>query len=100
MRYADKKIGRDDRFKDGKVHFNFTNPLEFELSELYYKCVFIAGSEYKLACDIASLLGLKEASAYCYLHRFNFKHHKKAHKLKEALNAYIKSSIWADLTLE
>lgn len=94
LRYKDKLINRNDRFIDDKVCLNYLNPLEFELNDLYYKALFICGSEVKLANEIAKILKLKNASVYSYLHRFNFKHYKKAHALKNALNEIINSSLW------
>ena len=95
LRYKDKLINRDDRFFNGKILLNYKNPLEFELSDLYFKALFICGGkEHDLAKEIAPMLKMKASSVYCYLHRFNFKHWKKAHLLRDVLNEYCKSSIW------
>lgn len=95
LRHKDKLINRDDRFIDDKVVLNYLNPLEFELSDLYYKALFACGSEGELAKEIAKILKLKSASVYAYLYRFNFKHYKKAHALRRALNEIINTSIWS-----
>lgn len=94
LRFQDKKVKRTCRFKDDKVLLNYKKPLEFVISDLYYKAVFIAGSERSLAFEIAPTLKMKKESAYAYLHRFNFKHFKKANELKNALETYCNNSIW------
>lgn len=95
LRSKDKAIERTDRFQDGKVLMNYKNPLEFELSELYYKAVFVAGTEYELAKEIAPMLKMKASSVYSYLHRFNFKHFKKSYRLRDVLQSYCDTSLWS-----
>ena len=55
LRYKDKKAGRSDRFKDDKVLLDFKNPFEIEISKLYYKAAFIAGSEKKLIKELLNV---------------------------------------------
>lgn len=99
LRYKDKKAGRSDRFKDGKVLIDFQNHLEIEISELYYKAAFIAGNEKQLITDLAKELGLKRDSLKYYFDYFCFKHYKKAQRIKEALENYCKNSLWGDIEL-
>lgn len=100
LRSKDKKNGRNDRFVNGKVLINYKKPCEFEISKLYYKALFICnGHESELADELAKIMGLNKKSVYMYLYRFNFKHYKKALKLKEALERVCKNSLWGDIEL-
>lgn len=99
LRYKDKITGRTDRFMGDKVLLNFKNPLEFEISELYYKAAFIAGSEKQLVKELSSELGIKPDTLKHYFNRFCFKHFKKALIIKEALERVCKNSLWGDIEL-
>ena len=99
LRYKDKKAGRSDRFRDDKVLLDFKNPFEIEISKLYYKAAFIAGSEKKLIKELSNELGLRRDSLRYYFKYFSFKHFKKAQQIKDALEQYCKNTLWGDIEI-
>ena len=99
LRYKDKKAGRSDRFRDDKVLLDFKNPFEIEISKLYYKAAFIAGSEKKLIKELSNELGLRRDSLRYYFKYFSFKHFKKAQQIKDALKQYCKNTLWGDIEI-
>ena len=99
LRYKDKKAGRSDRFRDDKVLLDFKNPFEIEISKLYYKAAFIAGSEKKLIKELSNQLGLRRDSLRYYFKYFSFKHFKKAQRIKVALMKYCENSLWGDIEI-